>query len=183
VSELKAAGADDFMHKPFEVERLVERMCQHLDIEMAASAVKPLAVSHAWKKGRRLSPTSWRGWRNLRPTPADARRREARIAGRVCRGAGHEINNPLTVISGRAQLLLREETDPERQHALALISGPGDAGLRDDRRHDALCRPPRPDLQIGRTDRAGGRLGGRFPAPLCSARDGDPPQRPARPHC
>src|SRR5271157_4065205 len=38
VSELKAAGADDFMHKPFEVERLVERMCQHLDIEMAASA-------------------------------------------------------------------------------------------------------------------------------------------------
>ena len=38
VSELKAAGANDFMHKPFEVERLVERMCRHLDIEMAASA-------------------------------------------------------------------------------------------------------------------------------------------------
>ena len=38
VSELRAAGADDFMHKPFEVERLVERMCQHLDIEVATSA-------------------------------------------------------------------------------------------------------------------------------------------------
>lgn len=37
-------------------------------------------------------------------------------------GAGHEINNPLTVISGRAQLLLRDESDPERRHALALIS-------------------------------------------------------------
>ncbi len=37
-------------------------------------------------------------------------------------GAGHEINNPLTVITGRAQLLLREETDPERRRALALIS-------------------------------------------------------------
>ena len=37
-------------------------------------------------------------------------------------GAGHEINNPLTVIAGRAQLLLRGETDPERRHALALIS-------------------------------------------------------------
>ena len=37
-------------------------------------------------------------------------------------GAGHEINNPLTVISGRAQLLLRGETDPERRHALALIN-------------------------------------------------------------
>ena len=33
VGELRAAGANDFMHKPFEVERLVERMCQHLDIE------------------------------------------------------------------------------------------------------------------------------------------------------
>jgi signal transduction histidine kinase len=36
-------------------------------------------------------------------------------------GAGHEINNPLTVISGRAQLLLRDETDPERRRVLALI--------------------------------------------------------------
>ncbi|MBN2579359.1 MAG: hypothetical protein JXB10_10240 [Pirellulales bacterium] len=37
-------------------------------------------------------------------------------------GAGHEINNPLTVIAGRAQLLLHEETDPERRHALALMN-------------------------------------------------------------
>jgi excisionase family DNA binding protein len=33
VGELKAAGADDFMHKPFEIERLVVRMCQLLDME------------------------------------------------------------------------------------------------------------------------------------------------------
>ena len=37
VSDLKAAGADDFMHKPFEVERLIERMCQLLDIEAIPS--------------------------------------------------------------------------------------------------------------------------------------------------
>jgi signal transduction histidine kinase len=37
-------------------------------------------------------------------------------------GAGHEINNPLTVIAGRAQLLLRGETNPERRHALALMN-------------------------------------------------------------
>jgi DNA-binding response OmpR family regulator len=37
VGELKAAGADDFMHKPFEVERLVDRMCQLLDIEAVTS--------------------------------------------------------------------------------------------------------------------------------------------------
>ena len=33
VGELKLAGADDFMHKPFEIERLVTRMCQLLDME------------------------------------------------------------------------------------------------------------------------------------------------------
>ncbi len=37
-------------------------------------------------------------------------------------GAGHEINNPLTVIAGRAQLFLHEETDPERRRALALVN-------------------------------------------------------------
>ena len=36
-------------------------------------------------------------------------------------GAGHEINNPLTVITGRAQLLLKEESDPERRRSLGLI--------------------------------------------------------------
>ena len=33
IEDLKAAGANDFLHKPFEVEKLVERMCQLLDIE------------------------------------------------------------------------------------------------------------------------------------------------------
>ena len=36
-------------------------------------------------------------------------------------GAGHEINNPLTVIAGRAQLFLHGETDAEKRRALALI--------------------------------------------------------------
>ena len=27
IGELRAAGANDFMHKPFEVEKLIERMC------------------------------------------------------------------------------------------------------------------------------------------------------------
>jgi DNA-binding response OmpR family regulator len=38
VGELKAAGADDFMHKPFEIDRLLDRMCQLLDIESVSSA-------------------------------------------------------------------------------------------------------------------------------------------------
>ena len=37
-------------------------------------------------------------------------------------GAGHEINNPLAVIVGRAQLLLREEDHPDRRRDLATIA-------------------------------------------------------------
>ena len=38
VAELKEAGADEFMQKPFEIEALVERMCQLLDVEPATSS-------------------------------------------------------------------------------------------------------------------------------------------------
>jgi DNA-binding response OmpR family regulator len=38
VVELRAAGANDFLQKPFEVEKLVDRMCHHLDIETVHSA-------------------------------------------------------------------------------------------------------------------------------------------------
>ena len=38
-------------------------------------------------------------------------------------GAGHEINNPLAVISGQAQYLASHETDPERAKALQTIIG------------------------------------------------------------
>ena len=38
-------------------------------------------------------------------------------------GAGHEINNPIATIVGRAALLLKDETDPERRRALETIGG------------------------------------------------------------
>ena len=37
IAELKAAGANDFIHKPFNVERLLDRACDLLDIERAVS--------------------------------------------------------------------------------------------------------------------------------------------------
>lgn len=62
-------------------------------------------------------------------------------------GAGHEINNPLTVISGRAQLLLRDESDPERRHALALISTQAMRVYEMIADMMLFARPPRPELQ------------------------------------
>lgn len=65
------------------------------------------------------------------PQPADfpdepswlARLEEEKLAAlaEFAAGAGHEINNPLAVICGRAELLLREETHPERRRDLATI--------------------------------------------------------------
>jgi signal transduction histidine kinase len=36
-------------------------------------------------------------------------------------GAGHEINNPLAVISGQCQYLLRREDDPDRRESLRIV--------------------------------------------------------------
>lgn len=62
-------------------------------------------------------------------------------------GAGHEINNPVATIVGRAELLLKQETDPERRHALQTI---GAQALRiRDMIGDLMlfARPPRPEPQ------------------------------------
>jgi two-component system OmpR family response regulator len=37
VADLREAGADDFMQKPFAVEKLLERACQLLDMEVAST--------------------------------------------------------------------------------------------------------------------------------------------------
>ena len=59
-------------------------------------------------------------------------------------GAGHEINNPLAAISGRAQQLLKGEVDPERRRHLLTI---GAQALRiRDMIGDVMlfARPPEP---------------------------------------
>ena len=62
-------------------------------------------------------------------------------------GAGHEINNPLAIIGGRAQLLLREIEHPEHRRQLGIIV----AQVK--RAHEMIAdirffaRPPQPELQ------------------------------------
>jgi signal transduction histidine kinase len=80
-------------------------------------------------------------------------------------GAGHEINNPLAVIAGRAQLFLHEEKDPERRRGLALINAQAMrvyemiADLR------LFARPPEPERRsvelVGLVDRVLEELGPR----------------------
>ncbi|MGL6225513.1 MAG: sensor histidine kinase, partial [Thermoguttaceae bacterium] len=60
-------------------------------------------------------------------------------------GAGHEINNPLAIISGHAQLLLSQIQDPQQRQSLAIIA----AQVR--RAHEMIAdirlfaRPPQPE--------------------------------------
>ena len=74
----------------------------------------------------------------------DVELRDAKLAGlaEFAAGASHEINNPLAVIAGHAQMLMQKESDPGRRRQLAAI-------LRQtDRVHDLLrgtlhfARPP-----------------------------------------
>jgi signal transduction histidine kinase len=61
-------------------------------------------------------------------------------------GAAHELNNPLSVISGRAQLLAKSETDPDRKRILEQIQqNTGElAAIIDDLMSYAKPEKPRP---------------------------------------
>ena len=62
-------------------------------------------------------------------------------------GAGHEINNPVAVIAGRAQLFLREETDPERRRALALMNAQAKRVYEMIADMRLFARPPEPVME------------------------------------
>jgi signal transduction histidine kinase len=75
----------------------------------------------------------------------DAARLEA--LAEFAAGAGHEINNPLATIIGRAQLLLKDEHDPQRRQMLLAI-GAQAYRIRDMIGDTMLfARPPKPELQ------------------------------------
>lgn len=61
-------------------------------------------------------------------------------------GAGHEINNPIAVISGRAQLLLEGERDPERRRELAVINTQAMRVYEMISDLMLFARPPKPQL-------------------------------------
>lgn len=61
-------------------------------------------------------------------------------------GAGHEINNPLAIIAGRAQLFLRDEPDPERRRDLAIINVQAMRVYEMIADMMLFARPPQPEL-------------------------------------
>jgi signal transduction histidine kinase len=79
------------------------------------------------------------------PQTEEFRRAKLEALAEFAAGAGHEINNPVATIVGRAELLLKGETNPERREALLTI---GAQALRiRDMIGDLMlfARPPRPE--------------------------------------
>jgi signal transduction histidine kinase len=73
---------------------------------------------------------------------------EARLSAMAefAAGAGHEINNPLAVISGRAQLCMKNETNPQRRRDLSLISAQAMRIYEMIADMRLFARPPKPEL-------------------------------------
>ncbi len=62
-------------------------------------------------------------------------------------GAGHEINNPLAVIGGRAQYFLMGEDDPERRRGFALMVAQVKRAYEMIADMRLFARPPEPEFQ------------------------------------
>jgi len=63
-------------------------------------------------------------------------------------GAGHEINNPLAIIGGRAQLLLREIEHPEHRRQLGVIVAQVKRAYEMIADIRFFARPPLPELVV-----------------------------------
>lgn len=61
-------------------------------------------------------------------------------------GAGHEINNPLAVVAGRAQLLIADEANPERRRELAVMNSQAMRIFEMISDMMLFARPPKPQL-------------------------------------
>lgn len=63
-------------------------------------------------------------------------------------GAGHEINNPLAVISGHAQIMLRETDDPNQRYHLGIILGQVKRAYEMIADIRTFARPPLPQIRV-----------------------------------
>ena len=101
------------------IETLVSEDIAPLSCRVAASVI---AMAQAGRKHEQLAERFVQVMSNLRQARAELARQQS-LAGlaEMAAGAAHELNNPLAVISGRAQLLQSVETDEDKKQMLNQI--------------------------------------------------------------
>ncbi|MFH1746947.1 MAG: HDOD domain-containing protein [Planctomycetota bacterium] len=88
-----------------------------------ASLGLALGRANAQAAARRLSDDLAETNRRLQQMQVELlRSRTLSMIAEMAAGAGHELNSPLTVISGRAQMLGKQSLDPEVRRSLEVIS-------------------------------------------------------------
>lgn len=129
-----------------------------LDLEHALGSVLPAwsawaeSISERTKRGDRLDKVvATHRERVSQDAEADRTSRLAAMA-EFAAGAGHELNNPLAVILGRAQLLLPKVEEPDDVRSLRVIIGQAQRAHRILRDLMYVARPPQPRPRLCRPD-------------------------------
>jgi putative nucleotidyltransferase with HDIG domain len=115
----KVVGAIAFeLHWPADAQSFEERLRTPISI---AGTILDIAL--AWDKHQHLAEQFVRLISKPRQTPAQITPAVDSITAlaEIAAGAAHELNNPLSVISGRAQLLADAETDQQKKKILKQI--------------------------------------------------------------
>ncbi len=118
--EGELAGGIVYLSDQNERDRLVGDM-EELRSFLASLGLA-LGRANAQTAARRLSEDLAETNRRLQHMQTELlRSRTLSMIAEMAAGAGHELNSPLTVISGRAQMLLASLADPEAKRALNTI--------------------------------------------------------------
>ena len=130
----------------------------HGDLDRRLDTVLPAwtslaeAIAERSRRGERLDQVvTTHRIRVDRASDADRTGRLAALA-EFAAGAGHELNNPLAVILGRAQLLLPKVDDPDDVRSLRAIIGQAQRAHRILRDLMYIARPPLPRSRLCRPD-------------------------------
>lgn len=80
-----------------------------------------IAIRRDWEPEQEQSPLGSNGESRMGPEASPADTSVVEALAEMAAGVAHELNNPLSVIAGRAQLLAQAEDDGQKRHVLEVI--------------------------------------------------------------